>query len=400
MARVQRYSDIGNGRILGLTGAVGGNRAPSRTLAGFHGLDGLGQRADLIDLYQQGVRGIFLDRFTDAFGIGHQQVITNNLDFIPQFLCHKLPGSPVILGMAIFDRDDGIVIDPLRPELDHLLAGQLPAFLAQVIGFGIFFVQLRGCRVEGDGHIQPAAGFESRLFDGRENNFYGFVVGLQGGGVTAFIADQGGVTLFLQHGFQGVVDLCPPADAFGKARRAERHDHKLLHVGGLPGGMRAAVQNVHHRHRQDVGVDTAQIAIEGQAERVRRRFRHSQADAQDGIRSQLGLVRRPVQGEQLGVDRLLLHRVPAKEGVRDRAVDVGDGLGDTFAEIALLVAIPQLERFVHACGRPGGYCRASPRAVSKVDFHLNSRIAARIQDFKCRDTFDDCFHFILRMFDQ
>ena len=51
----------------------------------------------------------------------------------------------------------------------------------------------------------------------------------------------------LQLGVQGVVDLGAPAQALGEGRRADRHDHELLEIGGVLGVL-AAIQDVHHRH--------------------------------------------------------------------------------------------------------------------------------------------------------
>src|SRR5205809_1713261 len=48
---------------------------------------------------------------------------------------------------------------------------------------------------------------------------------------------------------------------FGKIRRSFRHVHELLEIDRRI-GMRAAVQNNHHRHRQNPGSWTAQITKE------------------------------------------------------------------------------------------------------------------------------------------
>ena len=45
---------------------MGSDRAPAGTVTGFHGFDGFRERTDLIELDEQGVRGVFLDRLADA----------------------------------------------------------------------------------------------------------------------------------------------------------------------------------------------------------------------------------------------------------------------------------------------------------------------------------------------
>ncbi len=53
--------------ILGLTRAVRGDRPPAGAVTGFDCFDCLGQGADLIELDQQGIGCLFLDRLTDSF---------------------------------------------------------------------------------------------------------------------------------------------------------------------------------------------------------------------------------------------------------------------------------------------------------------------------------------------
>ena len=53
----------------------------------------------------------------------------------------------------------------------------------------------------------------------------------------------------LQHALQRVEDLDARAQRFGEARQADRQDHEFLQVDVVV-GMRAAVDDVHHRHRQ------------------------------------------------------------------------------------------------------------------------------------------------------
>ncbi len=55
LAHVQGHGQVGDGAVLGLAGAVGGNGPPAGPVAGLDGFDGLGQRADLVEFHQQGV---------------------------------------------------------------------------------------------------------------------------------------------------------------------------------------------------------------------------------------------------------------------------------------------------------------------------------------------------------
>jgi hypothetical protein len=84
-------------------------------------------------------------------------------------------------------------------------------------------------------------------------------------------------------------DLGAAAQPFGEARRADRHDHELLEIDRIV-GMGTAVQDVHHRHRQRLRGDAADIAVERQPARVGRSLRHGEAHAEDGVRAEPGLV--------------------------------------------------------------------------------------------------------------
>ncbi len=173
-----------------------------------------------------------------------------------------------------------------------------------------------------------------------------------------------------------MVDFRAPAQSLRETRRAEGHDHEFLHVGGLPACVCAAVQDVHHRHGQDVRVHAAEITIQRQSQRIGRGLRDRETDSQNGVRAQFGFVRRAVQRQQGKVNRALVGSVHAEQFARDRPVHVGDRLRHALAEVALLVAVAHFERFVLACRRARRDGGASPRTVHQRDFHFHGRVAA------------------------
>src|SRR5436189_304734 len=61
--------------------------------------------------------------------------------------------------------------------------------------------------------------------------------------------------------------------------------------------MRAAVDDVHHRHRQDVGLGAADITVERQAGGVGRGLGHRQRNAENGIGAEAadGTAARPIE---------------------------------------------------------------------------------------------------------
>ena len=86
-------------------------------------------------------------------------------------------------------------------------------------------------------------------------------------------------------------------------------------------GMRAAVEDVHHRHRQQIGVDPADIAVERQAARLGRRLGHRQADAEDRVGAEPALVVAAVERDHRRVDLGLVLGLVADDRVGDLAVD-------------------------------------------------------------------------------
>ena len=51
-------------------------------------------------------------------------------------------------------------------------------------------------------------------------------------------------------------------ESLGEIRRISRHDHEFLEIDGCI-GMCARIQNVHHRHRQNLGLGATEITKEG-----------------------------------------------------------------------------------------------------------------------------------------
>ncbi|CAM5376425.1 hypothetical protein SBADM41S_01019 [Streptomyces badius] len=161
------------------------------------------------------------------------------------------------------------------------------------------------------------------LLDGLDDEVQGGAVGLQVRGEAALVAESGGQALGFEDLLQRVVDLRAPAQGLGEGLRADRRDHELLdvHVGV---GVRAAVQDVHHRNGQQVRVRAAQVAEERQVGRLGGGVRDGQRDAEDGVRAERGLVLGGVQVEHRLVDEALLGGV-VPDQLRADLLD--DGVG-------------------------------------------------------------------------
>ena len=189
--------------------------------------------------------------------------------------------------------------------------------------------------------------------------------------------------LLLQDAAQRVEDLRAGAQRLGKRGRADRHHHELLEVHAAV-GVRAAVEDVHHRHRQHraavrAAVEPGEVAVERHAGRGRRRARQRHRHAEQRVGAEPPLVLGSVEADHRLVDRPLIG-LAAGDGFRDLAVDVADRLGDAFPEIALLVAVAELQRFTLPRRRARRHCRPAERPAVEGDFDFNRGIAARVDN--------------------
>ena len=211
-------------------------------------------------------------------------------------------------------------------------------------------------------------------------------VGGEVGGEAALVAQPGGQALLLQHRLQRVVDLRALAQRLGEGRRADRGDHELLDVD-VGVGVRAAVEDVHHRHRQQVRVGAADVPVERQVRAVRGRPGHGERDAEDRVGAELGLVGRAVELEHRLVDQPLVVGLEALDHRGDVLHDGLDRLQHTLADVPL-AAVAQLDRLERAGGRATGHRGARERAVVESDLDLHGGVAARVEDLAGADSCD------------
>src|SRR3954468_6774557 len=77
LAGAHRDDEVADRRVLGLAGAVRDDRRPAGPSRELDRVNGLGQRPDLVELDEDGVRGLGLDRSLDALGVRHEQVVAD-----------------------------------------------------------------------------------------------------------------------------------------------------------------------------------------------------------------------------------------------------------------------------------------------------------------------------------
>ena len=147
--------------------------------------------------------------------------------------------------------------------------------------------------------------------------------------------------------------------------------------------MGAAVQHVHHRHRQQrrlaAAVELGQVAVERLLGVGRGGLGGREGDAEQRVGAEPALVRGAVELDHRLVERLLLGGAGAGQRRGDLAVDVGDRPRDALAGPGV-AAVAQLDR-LELAGRGAGGHRGEPAGAGlEHDLDLDRRVAARVED--------------------
>jgi hypothetical protein len=179
---------------------------------------------------------------------------------------------------------------------------------------------------------------------------------------------------------QGMEYLGAGAQRLGKRRQSLGDDHELLEVERVV-GVRATIDDVHQRHRQHAGPRSTQVLVKWQIKLHRRGPGRRQRNAQDRVGARLGLVRRAVRGQHRAVQTRLIENIAAGDDRSQDRSDVLASLADALAQIALLVAVTQFQRFVLAGRRARRHGRARHHAGLQRHLDFNRGVAAGIEDF-------------------
>jgi len=202
----------------------------------------------------------------------------------------------------------------------------------------------------------------------------------QVGSETALVAHGGHVAVGGQDRLEGVEGLGAHAQRVGEGLGAKGHDHEFLDVQ-VVGGVDAAIDDVHERHRQDLGVDPAEVLVERQPQEIGGGPGHGHGHAEDGVGTQARFVVRAVGVDHEVVDGDLLQGVHADDGLGQFALDMFHGLGHALAAEAGGVLVAQFQGFAGAGGGPRRHGGPSGRAGLQGHLHFDGGIAAGIEDF-------------------
>ena len=310
-------------------------------------------------------------------GVGDEEVVADQLAAAAELVGQQLPALPVVLGHAVLDRDDRVGVDEVG-EVVGVLGGLEAAALALHV-VDALGEELGGGAVEREEDV--LAGLEAGGLDALHDEVEGFGGRAQVRGEAALVADGGVVAGLGEALLQGVEDLGAEAHRLGEAVGADRHHHEFLDVDRVV-GMRAAVDDVHHRHRQDVGRDAADVAVERHAEALGRGLGDGEAGAEDGVGAEPALVGGAVELDQDAVDAGLVGGGEPGQGVADRAVDRLDRPAHALAAVAALVAVAQLDRLVRAGRGARGHRGAAHGAVLEQHVDLDGRDCRGCRGFR------------------
>ncbi len=261
---------------------------------------------------------------------------------------------------------------------DQLVRGELPAgFRLPVESLALLALPLRGRRIHRQDEIPPrfVSGPADRLQDMRDR----FLVTPEIRREAALVTDGSRPAFLLQQLRERVKDLGRPAESFSEIRRPDRHDHKLLGVDGI-GRVRPAVQNIHHRNRENDRARAAEIAVQRKVQRRRRRSGRSNGYRENRVGPEIGFILRPVQFHHRPVRPVEIGHIRSGKSRRDDAVDVPDSLRDTFSPEPCRIAVPQLQRLEFPGRSAGGRSAPSDGSVRQRHLRLNRRIAPRVDD--------------------
>src|SRR5690606_38974493 len=140
------YGQVGNGAVLGFTRTVGNYRGVTGGLGHLDGFQGLGQRANLVELDQDRIADALVDALLENLGVGHEQVVTDQLYLLTDLVGQHLPARPVGLVHAIFDGNDRVALAQVGAIIGEPCGVALLALAGQVVG--AVFVKLTGSAVQ------------------------------------------------------------------------------------------------------------------------------------------------------------------------------------------------------------------------------------------------------------
>ena len=115
-------------------------------------------------------------------------------------------------------------------------------------------------------------------------------------------------------------NLSPAAQTFGKAFRANGHDHKFLNVDGVICVL-AAIDDIHHWHRQNTRIGPADIAVERGLHGIGHGLSKGKRDTEGGICAEAGFIFCAVKLDEELINAPLVLGLKAVKRVSNFSID-------------------------------------------------------------------------------
>ena len=223
------------------------------------------------------------------------------------------------------------------------------------------------------------AEFVTSGFDGFGDGFQGVLGGGKSRGKSTFVTDGGGKSAFFEFRLEGVENLGSGAKGFGEGREFFRNDHEFLEVNrGV--AMRAAVEDIHHRHWENLGVWSTEVFVKWLADLSCSGFGAGERNGQDRVGADFFLRRGAIHSDHRFVHGDLVSGIDADERRGEEFGDVENGFVDTLPEVFGLVAITKLDGFMLTGTRSAWDSSATNGSACELDVRLDGRIATGIKD--------------------
>ena len=169
--------------VLSLATARADRHVPAGLARQLAGTGGLSERADLVDLEQEGVRGILINGALNARRIGAEQVVAQHEGTTGQPAPELRPVRPVVFRQSVLDADDRPALRPVRQQLDHGLRRQRSFQAIATVP-----VKLAGRHVQRKANVLPRA--IAGVFDGQEGVFEHVFTAREGRRQAAFVRSE------------------------------------------------------------------------------------------------------------------------------------------------------------------------------------------------------------------
>ena len=161
-----------------------------------------------------------------------------------------------------------------------------------------------------------------------------------------------------------MIDLCAHSQRTRKALRAGGENHEFLNIQPIA-RVCAAVENIHHRHGQNMRLHTAEVAEQRDMLGTCRRLCAGDGHGERGVCAEYGFIFRAVQRDERVIDGGEVIRVHAAERFVNSAGDIFACLQNALSAVELHVVVAQFMRFKLSGGCAAGRDACADRAAGK-----------------------------------